>query len=68
MYPEILQPAFFCAITLLTKNSLKIKNVGLNPKGGFYKLLKSCGGKVQFKNIKKTNNEIIGDVHVKSSK
>ncbi len=62
--------AFFCAITLLTKNSyLKIKNVGLNPKRiGFYKLLKSYGGKIQFKNIKKTNNEIVGDVHVRSSK
>ena len=61
--------AFFCAITIFTKNSnLKIKNVGLNSRRiGFYKLLKKHGAKIQFKNIKKNNNEIIGDIYVKSS-
>ncbi len=62
--------AFFCAITIFTKNSkLKIKNVCLNPtRIGFYNLLKKHGANIKFKNKKKINNEIIGDVHVKSSK
>ena len=62
--------AFFTALTLLNKKSLlKIKNVCLNPKRiGFYKLLKKHGGKISFKNIKKKNNEIIGDIIIKSSK
>jgi 3-phosphoshikimate 1-carboxyvinyltransferase len=60
--------AFFTALTLLNKNSsLKIKNVGLNPtRIGFYELLKKHGAKIKFKNIKKSNNEIYGDIHVDS--
>ena len=62
--------AFFTALTLLNKNSyLKIKNIGLNPtRIGFYELLKKHKAKIEFKNIKKKNNEIFGDIHVKSSK
>ena len=62
--------AFLTALTLLTDNSnLKIKNVGLNPKRiGFYKLLKNHGAKIKFKNIRKNNNELIGNIHVNSSK
>ena len=62
--------AFFTAITLMSKkSSLLIKNVGLNPKRiGFYKLLKKNGALIKFKNIKKTNNEIVGDIFVQSSK
>ncbi len=62
--------AFFCAITLFTKNSnLKIKNVCLNSRRlGFYKLLKKHGAKINFKNIRMKLNETIGDIHVKSSK
>ena len=62
--------AFFTALTLMNKNSkLKIKNVGLNPtRIGFYKLLKNQGAKIFFKNLKKENNEIKGDIHVTSSK
>ena len=34
--------AFFCALTLMKKNSMKILNVGLNPtRTGFYQLLKN---------------------------
>ncbi len=60
--------AFFTALTLLNKNSsLKIKNVGLNPaRIGFYELLKKHGAKIKFKNIKKSNNEIYGDIYIKS--
>jgi len=62
--------AFFTALTLLNKNSsLKIKNVGLNPtRIGFYELLKKHGANIQFYNKRKKNNEIIGDISVKSGK
>jgi 3-phosphoshikimate 1-carboxyvinyltransferase len=62
--------AFFSALALLNKNSsLAIKNVGLNPtRLGFYKLLKKQGAKISFKNIKKNNNELVGDIFVKSCK
>ena len=62
--------AFFTALTLLTPDaSLKIKYVGLNPRRiGFYNLLKKHGAKIKFKNIKKVNHEVIGDIYVESSK
>ncbi len=61
--------AFFTALTLLKKNSyLKIKKVGLNPtRIGFYSLLKKSGAKITFSNKRKVNNELVGDVIVKSS-
>jgi 3-phosphoshikimate 1-carboxyvinyltransferase len=61
--------AFFTALTLLNKNSsLKIKNVGLNPtRTGFYDIIKQQGAKIRLLNIKKKNNEISGDIFVKSS-
>ena len=54
---------------MLKKNSyLKIKKVGLNPtRIGFYSLLKKSGAKIAFSNKKKVNNELVGDVIVKSS-
>ena len=62
--------AFFTALTLLNNNSsIKIKNVGLNPtRIGFYKILKRQKANIKFLNIKKYNNEIVGDIIVKSSK
>ena len=62
--------AFLTALTLLNNSSnLQIKNVGLNPKRiGFYKLLKSHGAKIKFKNIRKNNNEIVGNINISSSK
>tara|TARA_B100001057_G_C22850231_1_gene950689 strand:+ start:1681 stop:3027 length:1347 start_codon:yes stop_codon:yes gene_type:complete len=62
--------AFFTALTLLKKKShLKIKNVGLNPtRIGFYSLLKKSGAKISFLNKKKINNELVGDIVVKSGK
>tara|TARA_Y200000002_G_scaffold358857_1_gene342653 strand:- start:481 stop:1827 length:1347 start_codon:yes stop_codon:yes gene_type:complete len=62
--------AFFTALTLLNKkSSLRIKKVGLNPtRIGFYELLKKSGAKIKFKNIKKNNNEIYGDILIASSK
>ena len=62
--------AFFSALTLLNKDSsLTIKNVGLNStRTGFYQLLKKQGAKINFKNLKKDNNELRGDIIVKSCK
>ena len=62
--------AFFCALTLMKKNStMKILNVGLNPtRTGFYQLLKKHGANIKFKNFKKKNNEITGDLEIKSCK
>jgi 3-phosphoshikimate 1-carboxyvinyltransferase len=62
--------AFFTALTLLNQNSsLEIKNVGLNSsRTGFYRLLKLHGAQIKFKNLKKQNNELRGDIYVKSSK
>ncbi len=62
--------AFFTALTLLNKDSfLRIKNVGLNPtRIGFYELLKKHGANIKFYNRRKKNNEIIGDIKVRSGK
>ena len=62
--------AFFTALTLLTPAAhLKIKQVGLNSRRiGFYNILKKHGAKIKFKNIKKINHELIGDIYIKSSK
>jgi 3-phosphoshikimate 1-carboxyvinyltransferase len=54
---------------LVPQAYLKIKYVGLNPRRiGFYNLLKKHGAKIKFKNIKKINNEEIGDIEVQNSK
>ena len=62
--------AFFTALTLLNSNSrLIIKGVGLNPtRIGFYELLKSHGANIRFKNLRRLNNELSGDIHIKSSR
>ena len=62
--------AFFTALTILNQKSIiKIKNVGMNPtRTGFYELLKKHGAKIKFESIKKNNNEIYGNIIVKSCK
>ena len=62
--------AFFTALTLLqNKSILKIKNVCLNQtRTGFYYLLKKHGAKINYKNLKKQNNEVRGDILIKNSK
>jgi len=62
--------AFFTALTLITpKAKLKIKHVGLNSRRiGFYTLLKKHGAKIYFKNVKKINYELVGDIHIENSK
>ena len=62
--------AFFVALTLLKRDSyLRIKDVGLNPtRTGFYQILKKQNANIKFQNLKKINNELRGDIVVKSSK
>ena len=62
--------AFFAALTLLNKNSsLKITNVGLNPtRVGFLEILKKQKARIKVKNVKKRNNEFVGDIYVESCK
>ena len=62
--------AFFTTLALLNPNShLKIRNVGLNPtRIGFYKILKKQKAKIKFLNLRKKNNEVSGDIIVKSCK
>ncbi len=62
--------AFVTSLTLLNpKSELLIKGVGLNKKRiGYYNLMKKSGANIQFKNIYKQNNELFGDIKVRSSK
>ena len=62
--------AFFSALTLLSeKSSIKIKDVCLNERRtGFYHLLNNSGAKIKFIKIKKINDELRGDIIVKSCK
>ena len=61
--------AFFTALTLLNKSSsIRIKDVGLNKtRTGFYRLLKKRGAKIKFKRLRLIQNELRGDILVKSS-
>ena len=61
--------AFYAALTLLNNNSsIKMTNVCLNKtRIGFFNLLKKQGAKIKFENLQKENNEIKGDIYVKSS-
>ena len=46
-----------------------MRSICLNPKRlGFFKLLKNQGAKIQFRNLKKNNNEIFGDIIVQNCK
>ena len=62
--------AFYTALTLLKDRSyIKIKNVGLNKtRIGFFEILKKQKAKIKFVNLKKENNELKGDIIVKSCK
>ena len=62
--------AFFIALTILVKgSSLKVKNVGLNPtRVGFLEILKKQKARIKVKNVKKRNNEFVGDIYVESCK
>ena len=62
--------AFLIVATLITKNSkLSIKEVGLNfYRTGLLDILKKMNAKISITNKKIINGELIGDIHVSSSK
>tara|TARA_Y100001936_G_scaffold152617_1_gene148835 strand:+ start:3536 stop:4873 length:1338 start_codon:yes stop_codon:yes gene_type:complete len=62
--------SFYAALCLKSINSkIILRRVHINPSRiGFFNILKKHGGKINFKNKKYKNNEIIADVHVRSSK
>ncbi|MCU0414290.1 MAG: 3-phosphoshikimate 1-carboxyvinyltransferase [Ignavibacteriaceae bacterium] len=66
---DISSAMFFVVLTLLTKNSeLLLKNVSLNPtRTECLKLLKKMGGNIQIDEKGISNNEVYGDLIVKSS-
>jgi len=61
--------AFIIVATLLTKNSyVKIKNVGLNFfRTGLIDVLKKMNAKINIKNIKLVNGEMVGDIEAANS-
>ena len=61
--------SFFAALCLLNKNSnIILKKVHINPtRIGFFNIIKKHKGKIFFKNKKLIGNEIVADIHVKSS-
>ncbi len=62
--------AFFIAAGLLTPESnLVLQNVGLNPtRTGLLDVLAPMGGRVRVINLEVLNGELLGDVHVESSR
>ncbi|MDZ7624429.1 MAG: 3-phosphoshikimate 1-carboxyvinyltransferase [Ignavibacteriaceae bacterium] len=66
---DISSAMFFVVLTLLTKNSeLLIKDISLNPtRTECLSLLKRMGGNIQIEEKGISNNEIYGDLLVKSS-
>ncbi len=61
--------SFYAALCLLNKNSkIVLKKVHINPtRIGFFKIMKKHKGKIVFKNKKLVGNEVVSDIHVKSS-
>ena len=61
--------AFIIIATIVSKDSeVLIKNVGLNEsRKGLLDVLLLMGANLEIKNKKKASNEIVGDIHVKSS-
>ncbi len=61
--------SFYAALCLLNKNSnIILKKVHINPtRIGFFNIIKKHKGKIFFKNKKLIGNEIVADIHVKSS-
>ena len=61
--------AFIIVATIISKDSeVVIKNVGLNEsRKGLLDVLLLMGAKLEIKNKKKTSNEIVGDIHIRSS-
>ena len=67
---DISSAAFFIVAGLVTPNSnLMLHNVGLNPtRTGILDVLVPMGGRVSVVNLEMMNGELIGDLHVETSK
>lgn len=66
---DISSAAYFIVAAMISKGSdIIIENVGLNPtRSGIIDVLKNMGGNIQIVNICEKNNELYGDIFVKSS-
>ncbi len=66
---DISSAAFFIVLTALSTNSkIIIKNVNVNKtRTGIIDILKKMNVKIQVKNNKLINNELVGDIYVKST-
>jgi len=62
--------SFYAGLCLLSKNSkIILRGTHVNPtRIGFFNIIKKHGGKIIFKNKRKQSNEIVADIHIKSSK
>ena len=62
--------SFYAGLCLLNKNSkIILKQVHINPtRIGFFNIIRKHKGKISFKNKKMQGNEMVADVHVRSSK
>ncbi len=67
---DISSASFFIVLTLLSnKNSLKIKNVNINPsRTGIVSILNMMGAKIKFLNKKIYKGEKVADIFIKSNK
>ena len=67
---DLSSAAFFIVAGLVTSNSnLMLHNVGLNPtRTGILDVLVAMGGRVAVVNLEMLNGELIGDLHVETSK
>ena len=67
---DISSSSFFLVLTLLSEGSaLIVKNVNINEtRTGIIKILNKMNSKIKIKNKKKYKGEIIGDIHVRSTK
>tara|TARA_B100000131_G_scaffold313524_1_gene349023 strand:+ start:2281 stop:3636 length:1356 start_codon:yes stop_codon:yes gene_type:complete len=62
--------SFYAGLCLLNKNSkIVLRQVHINPtRIGFFNIIRKHKGKINFKNKKMQGNEMVADVHVRSSK
>jgi 3-phosphoshikimate 1-carboxyvinyltransferase len=62
--------SFYAALCLLNKDSkIILRRVHINPtRIGFFNIIRKHNGKISFKNKRMEDNEMVADVHVKSSK
>ena len=67
---DLSSSAFFIVACLINKNSnLVLKNININPsRDGILKALKRMGAKIDIKNKRFLNNEIVADLNIKFSK